>query len=109
MSRTRVLWTPNHRLVPVTIAASATDRVDPSPVCSIESVASSAPDEGPGDGDTAHDIAITGRLTANLRAERSGRGPGRVYTLAVGRADAAGNRARTSVSITVPHSNGLRP
>jgi hypothetical protein len=38
-----------------------------------------------------------------LRAERSGKGDGRAYTLRYTGADGAGNTATCSVAITVPH------
>ena len=46
---------------------------------------------------------VTGGLTVSLRAERSGRGPGRVYTITVECGDGAGNRTRGTVTVSVPH------
>ena len=99
-----VLWPANHKLVPVTLTVDAVDAVDPAPTCKIASVASSEPVDGLGDGDTAPDWTITGALSANLRAERSGIGPGRTYTVAVRCTDAAGNAANATVPVTVPHN-----
>lgn len=96
---------PNHRMMDVTIAASATDAVSAA-ACSITNVASSEPDNGLGDGDTANDIVITGPLSVNLRAERSGNGPGRVYTITVTCTDGSGNAASSSTTVSVPKSNG---
>jgi uncharacterized protein YegL len=100
-----VLWPPNHKMVNVTIDASATDTVS-SATCSITNVSSSEPDNGLGDGDTANDIVISGPLSVELRAERSGRGPGRVYTITVMCTDAAGNAATSTTTVSVPKSNG---
>lgn len=71
--------------------------------CTVTSVGSSEPVNGLGDGDTAPDWAITGPLTVNLRAERAGNGPGRVYTIGVMCSDQAGNTSRGSAQVMVPH------
>jgi hypothetical protein len=63
-----------------------------------------APVNGPGDGNTAPAGLITGPLTAQLRAERSGGGSGRIYTLTVECVDLANDAAQTQVLVTVPHS-----
>ena len=75
---------------------------DPGASCRIVSVISNEPDSGLGDGDTAGDIEITGDLTLRLRAERSGSGTGRTYTLVVECADAETNKTQQSVTVTVP-------
>jgi N-acetylneuraminic acid mutarotase len=96
------LWPANHRMVGVSVAVTATDNIDPAPVCSITSVSSNEPASGLGDGDVANDWSITGALTLNLRAERGGRTAGRDYTIDVTCADASGNSATTSVHVLVP-------
>jgi hypothetical protein len=98
-----VLWPPNHQMVGVTVNATATDNCDTTPVCVISSVSSNEPVNGLGDGDTSPDWVITGSLTANLRAERSGTGNGRIYTLRVTCTDACGNSSVGSTTVTVPH------
>lgn len=60
----------------------------------------------PGGGDTPPDWVITGPLTVDLRAERSGKGSGRVYTITVECSDASGNTATKTVTVTVPHDQG---
>jgi alpha-tubulin suppressor-like RCC1 family protein len=92
---------PNHQLVPLTIAVTANDNLS-APVCTITGVTSNEPQNGLGDGDTPNDWLITGALTLQLRAERSGNGNGRVYTIAVRCTDAAGNAATSSTSVVVP-------
>jgi parallel beta-helix repeat protein len=102
-----VLWPPNHKMRPVTVSVSAADACDTAPpVCQLTAVTSNEPVNGTGDGDTAPDWLIAGGLTANLRAERSGNGTGRVYTLTVDCTDAAGNGATGTATVTVPHSQG---
>jgi PKD domain len=97
------LWPPNHKMVSVTVAVSVSDLCDAIPVCQIISVSSNEPVNGLGDGDTAPDWVITGNLTLNLRAERSGMGTGRVYTSTIQCTDASGNSSTKTVTVNVPH------
>ena len=96
-----VLWPPNHKMVPVTLEVSATDNWQ---VVSarIVGVTSNEPQNGAGDGNTAADWQITGDLSVELRAERSGKGPGRVYTITVEVSDWVGNTSEQSTTVTVP-------
>ena len=103
-----VLWPPNHKMVPVSVSVSASDNCDSKPVCKITSVSSNEPENGLGDGDTAPDWKITGKLTANLRAERSGNGNGRIYTLTITCNDTAGNSSSKWVTVKVPHDQGKK-
>lgn len=100
------LWPPNHKLVQVTVTASASDTCSGTTACTITSVSSNEPVNGLGDGDTAPDWVITGNLTVKLRAERSGTGTGRVYTITVQCTDASGNSSTKDVTVTVPHNRG---
>jgi hypothetical protein len=84
------------------VTASITD-YDSSASCKIVSVTSNEVDDGLGDGDTAIDWKITGALTLEVRAERAGRGTGRVYTITVACTDASGNASTSTVTVTVPH------
>jgi hypothetical protein len=101
------LWSPNHKMVPVTITVIAEDNCDPNPVCIISEINSNEPQEGPGIFDT--DWQITGELTAELRAERLGTGTDRVYTLQVICTDNSGNSVVAEVTVTVPHDRGSIP
>jgi hypothetical protein len=97
-----VLWSPNHKLVGITLAKTATDACDPNPAVTCTAT-SSEPDNGLGDGDTANDIQwVKGALL--LRAERSGTGPGRVYTITCTATDASGNHSSAVTTVTVPHA-----
>src|SRR5207247_6101411 len=75
----------------------------------LHEVVSSEPDDAPGmgDGETAGDIAGADSGAADseilLRAERSGEGPGRVYTLTYEASDQSGNAIRVSRQVLVPH------
>jgi len=94
------LWPPNNKLVPVNLAATVADNCDAGAAsrCQIVSVASN-------EGDAA-DWQVTGPLSVNLRAQRSGGGAGRLYTIGVQCSDASGNRAQQNVTVTVPHDQG---
>ncbi len=100
-----VLDPPNHRLVPISIAADAVDASGPV-TCAIASVTSSEPDDGLGDGDTADDIQNISGLSVQLRAERAGTGSGRAYAIAVACRDAAGNTSSKTTAVSVPKSRG---
>jgi hypothetical protein len=67
-------------------------------------VTSSEPIDGLGDGDTAPDWLVTGALTLDLRAERAGKGSGRIYTVSIGCVDAARNTTTGKTTVAVPHS-----
>ncbi len=99
----KTLWPPNHQMVSASVAAAVADTCDAAPTCQIIAGSSNEPVDGQGRGDRAPDWEITGASTAYLRAERSARGNGRVYTLTVECVDASGNASSSSVDITVPH------
>jgi hypothetical protein len=103
-----VLWPPNHKMVAVTLSVTAFDNCDHAPHSKIVSVSSNEPVNGIGDGDSAPDWEIAGDLTVNLRAERSGTGSGRVYTVTVICTDAYGNSSTETISIIVPHDKKRR-
>ena len=103
-----VLWPPNHQLVPVTIAVSTIDNVDPAPISRIYLVTSNEPVVAAGSGNTDFDWQITGALTVDLRAERGGSGNGRLYTIHIECIDSAGNRSTGTVTVLVPHDQRRR-
>jgi hypothetical protein len=103
-----ILWPPNHKLVPVSVVVSVSDVCDENPVCQIVSISSNEPVDGQGDGHTAPDWELPGDLTVNLRAERSRKGSGRVYTLTVECSDASGKSSAEAVTVSVPHDKGKK-
>ncbi len=98
------LWPPNHKYVEVKINVSAFDICDSSPNITLVSVTSNEQDNGRGDGNTANDIMIINDFMFNLRAERSGKGSGRIYTITYKATDASGNYVMASVTVEVPHN-----
>jgi hypothetical protein len=90
-----VLSPANKQLVPVTIALSATDACGSSVHCRIVSVTSNEAID-------VTDWKITGDLTLNLRADRSKKGTGRIYTIRIECVDASGNVSTKTAAVTVP-------
>ncbi|MFH1723253.1 MAG: hemolysin, partial [Elusimicrobiota bacterium] len=103
-----MLWPPNHRMVRVTASVQASDNCGGQVSSRIAAVSVNEPADGAGDGQTAPDWDLGGGLDADLRAERSGRGDGRVYTLSVESSDSSGNSAHAEATVTVPHDKGKR-
>ena len=70
------------------------------------SVESNEPDNGEDDGNTVNDIVINNDFTFKLRAERSGSGTGRIYTITYAVTDPCGNMTMVTATVTVPLSQG---
>jgi hypothetical protein len=102
-----ILSPPNHKMVNITIWANASDSSG-GPVLLSAAVTSNEPQDGLGDGDMSPDWTIpivdqtTGVITLQLRAERSGSGNGRTYTVMITARDASGNFSSADVNIIVP-------
>jgi len=99
-----IMWPPNHKYADVETVVIVHDVVDPSPSVVLVSVTSNEADNAKGDGNTVNDIVILGDTMFKLRAERSGTGQGRVYTITYSATDASGNSAEAAVTIVVPHN-----
>jgi hypothetical protein len=72
----------------------------------ITSVTSNEDENGQGDGNTTADWRITGDHALLLRAERSGGGSGRIYSITIVATDRSGNTAEKVLTVTVPKSQG---
>lgn len=99
---------PNHKMVDIEIETNVSN--DPGwPVTLTAEVASNEPEDGLGDGDKAPDWTEpvidqdTGIITLQLRAERSGSGEGRKYTITITGTDSCGGYAVADVKIEVPN------
>jgi endo-1,4-beta-xylanase len=103
-----VLWPPDHKLVPITASITVEDKCDPNPTVKLLSITSNEPDNGLGDGGHGqrHQGGAIGTddRTFLLRAERSGLGSGRVYTVIYEAKDASGNASTGQATVTVPKS-----
>jgi photosystem II stability/assembly factor-like uncharacterized protein len=93
------LWPPNHQMEAITVNYTATDNCGVN--CTL-SVTSNEPINGQGDGDTAPDWVIVDAHHVLLRAERSGKGNGRIYTITVTCKDGANNTVVKTVTVQVP-------
>ncbi len=98
------LWPANHKMMNVQLSYAATDSC--GPVTVTVSVTSNEPANGPGDGNTAVDWEVVNNHLVRLRAERSGGGSGRAYTITLTATDAAGRTTQSSVVVHVPKSRG---
>jgi predicted extracellular nuclease len=101
-----VLWPANHKYVDVSATVVVSDNFDPSPTVTLVSVTSNEPDNGEDDGNTVDDIVIVGDYEFELRAERSGVGTGRTYTITYEATDSCDNSTTGSAIVSVPLSRG---
>lgn len=92
-----VLWPPNGQLVNVSIGYTATDTCGAAaaPVTCSLSIASN---EG-----SSADWSVVDAHDVKLRAERSGGGGDRTYTVTITCSDTAGASSNAAVTVTVPH------
>ena len=96
------LWPPNHSMVAISILG-VVDRNNNATI-RITGVTQDEATNGLGDGDTAIDAIISTDGTSVLvRAERSGKGNGRVYHIHFTASDLEGG-ASGVVKVSVPHS-----
>lgn len=104
-----VLWPPNHKMVAIhtsDLFASVSDECDDELSLAdlvLVSVASDEPMDGLGDGNHQPDVELDCEGGVWLRAERSGLGDGRVYSLSYELTDAAGNVSTATAKVMVPH------
>jgi len=103
-----VLWPPNHEMVDVVMVAIAYDLLGDRLPLQV-TISSNEPQSGTGSGDKAPDWTEpvidqdSGTILFKLRAERSGRGEGRVYTINVTSTDSMGRTGLASAQVRVPH------
>ncbi|MHC4497999.1 MAG: GLUG motif-containing protein [Planctomycetota bacterium] len=92
-----VLWPPNHKMVKITPSWEVSDNCDELPEVTLVDITVN------GDGATEDDIQISDEGIW-LRAERSRRRTGRVYTITYQAVDDSGNVAVQNATVTVPHN-----
>jgi len=109
-----VLWPPNHKMVQITPVITVSDVCDASPTVALTSITTNEGEETAtyeplfddtiGDGHTSNDIDVDDAGNIYLRAERSGAGGGRIYTITYTATDASGRSAAATAHVTVPHN-----
>ena len=102
---TSLLWPPNHKLAAISIL-NVTDPEKDTVKIFITGITQDEPVNGLGDGDTAPDGFGVGTSTAQVRAERSGLGNGRVYNISFRADDGKNGSCTGSVRVGVPHDQG---
>ena len=91
-----VLWPANNNMAPVSLTVDVTDNSDPAPVCQITDVTSN-------EAAAETDWQITGPLTLDLRAQRFGKGTGRIYTITVSCTNSSQLSSSATATVSVPH------
>ena len=101
------LWPPNHEMRLVATGVAVSDVCDPAPTLDVIAT-SNEPVNGLGDGDTSPDWltqrTTNGTFDVSVRAERSGLGSGRIYSIGASATDHAGNAVARSGTVTVAHN-----
>ena len=100
-----LLWPPNHKMRSIQVAVRADDACGPVE-WRITEITSNEAVDGQGDGHTSPDWLIKAPNRAFVRAERSGNGFGRVYTLHIEVSDMSQNTTNGTVTVVVPHDRG---
>ncbi|MDD5269389.1 MAG: hypothetical protein PHO08_20115 [Methylococcales bacterium] len=96
----------NHKMVPVAIVGVTDADNDPVQI-RIVAITQDEPVTGKGSGNTSFDAIGVGTSSAQVRAERSGLGDGRVYRIAFDAVDGKGGQCSGSVKVEVPHDNRI--
>jgi len=98
------LWTPDQQFVPI-VVMGVTDPESDAMTITVTGVTQDELVNAKGDGNTSPDAVIQGGA-ASVRAERSGKGNGRVYQLSFKAEDGKGGFCTGAVTVSVPHSMG---
>jgi hypothetical protein len=99
---TASLWPPNHDLINVGLAATATDNC-PGPIAISVQVFSDESEDAPGDTHFSPDAKDIAPGTLRLRSERFGHSDGRVYLIVTTATDTSGNKGHSCATVVVPH------
>jgi len=100
-----ILWPPNKRMVPVTIRANGADNSG-LPVTLAATVSCNEPLAGAPYWTEPVINQATGMITLQLKADRLGKGKGRMYTIGITATDQSGNVSTARVVVSVPHDQG---
>jgi len=112
VSPSTLLWPPNHKEVPFTIAGVQDPDGDPVTI-QILSILQDEPTNTRGDGNTTQDAGITGPGTGWVRSERigvpQGPGNGRVYLISFTATDNKGGACTSPGVVTIGMPHDMRP
>lgn len=95
-----VLWPANHKMVKVNATLDSSDTLSGIKSIVLTSITSNEPESEEGDIQANLGSEDT---SFSLRATRSGKGTGRVYTITYTVTDHAGNQREMTATVTVPH------
>jgi hypothetical protein len=99
------LWPPNHKFVDISIMGVTDPDDDPITITVTGITSDEATTFAKGSGGKIHapDASGIDTDTASIRAERSGKGDGRVYVIQFAASDGISGECEGSVMVTVPH------
>jgi hypothetical protein len=100
-SMPNAIWAPNHQFVPIIISGITHATNEP-----VKIVVTGVTQDEPVSEDKGPDAMIEAGL-ASVRAERSGKGNGRVYQLSFRAEDRKGGFCTGTVAVGVPHSRSV--
>jgi len=98
-----ILWPPDHKMYEITPSWKVSDKCDEMPDVSLVGIVANEGDDIIGDGHTSNDIQIGEDGSIYLRAERSGIGIDRIYTITYQAVDDYGNTTIRSAAVSIPH------
>lgn len=99
------IWPPNRAMVLVGINATVSDNSGGIPVVKLVSITC---DDSCNSADIAEAAFGTDDRAFKLRADRTGGGKGRTYTITYEATDASGNKATATTTVIVPHDQGKK-
>lgn len=102
------LWPPNHEFIPISISGVSDPENLPTTLTT-QCIVQDEPLNGKGDGNTPIDGAGLYSDQPMVRAERAGKGDGRVYHIIFKATDTAGASCTGQVVVQVPHDEASGP
>lgn len=102
-ARPSVLWPPNYKMIAISFDLNIDNPCGLELGCKVLEVTSNEPVNGLGDGNAKPDWVIGQDGSLLLRAERSGTGHGRVYSVRLRCEHESGIGDEATVEVVVPH------
>ncbi|MBT2618459.1 glycine rich domain-containing protein [Bacillus sp. ISL-78] len=98
------IWPPNHKMVPITATINASDGTSEINSVVLTSITSNETLQSDDIQNSNYNKPISGSTDSfELRADRLGRGNGRIYTVTYTAMDNTGNVTTKTATVTVPH------